>query len=38
MAPIINIELGRYVGIPVNNRFCMFCENCVEDEKITVRF
>ena len=32
VAPI-NLELGRYLGIPVNNRFCIFCENCVEDEK-----
>ena len=32
VAPI-NLELGRYLGIPVNNRFCNFCENCVEDEK-----
>ena len=32
MAPI-NLELGCYLGIPVNNRFCIFCENCVEDEK-----
>ena len=32
VAPI-NLELGRYIGIPVNKRFCYFCENCVEDEK-----
>ena len=29
----INLELVRHLGIPVNNRFCIFCENCVEDEK-----
>ena len=29
----INLELGRYLGIPVNNSFCIFCENCAEDEK-----
>ena len=29
----INFELGRYLGIPVINRFCHFCENCVENEK-----
>ena len=30
---IESLELGRYLGIPVNNRFYIFCENCIEDEK-----
>ena len=32
VAPI-NFEMGRYLGIHVNNIFCNFCENCIEDEK-----
>ena len=32
VAPI-NLELGGYLGILVNNRFCNFCENCIENEK-----
>ena len=27
-----DLKLSRYLGIPVNNRFCNFYENCVEDE------
>ena len=28
----INIELGRYIGVPADQRFCIYCVNSVEDE------
>ena len=31
IAPI-NIELGLYVNVPADQRFCHFCDNCIEDE------
>ena len=31
VAPI-NIEIGRYQNIPVSQRWCPFCEHCIEDE------
>ena len=31
VAPI-NIEIGRYQNVPVSQRFCPFCDNCIEDE------
>ena len=30
--PPINIELGRYISVPANERFCNFCQDMVEDE------
>ena len=35
IAPI-NIELGRYVNVPADQRFCHFCDNCIEDEVHTI--
>ena len=31
MAPI-NIELGRYSGLPLQQRTCLHCQDSVEDE------
>ena len=31
VAPI-RLETGRYEGLPVDQRLCPFCENCIEDE------
>ena len=35
IAPI-NIELGRYVNVPADKRFCHFCDNCIDDEVHTI--
>ena len=32
----IIIKLGRYVNVPADQRFCHFCENCIEDEVHTI--
>ena len=32
----INIELGRYVNVPADQRFCHVIDNCIEDEVHTV--
>ena len=31
VAPI-RLEAGRYEKLPVNERFCPFCLNCIEDD------
>ena len=32
----INIELGRYLNVPADQKFCHFCDNCIEDEVHTI--
>ena len=35
IAPI-NIELGRYMNVPADQKFCHFRDNCIEDEVHTI--